>query len=339
MYSNIMYNNFVKQVLDNNGSITPLIVPAEYTNGTGIFNPSVNVINNNLFVNIRHCQVSLYQSETTITNHVWGPLVYLHPENDVTLTTTNYLCSLNKDFSVNKAWKVDMSLFDKKPLWTFRGLEDARLLQWNGKIYLCGCRRDTTTNGVSRMELSEIIFENNTWKEISRERIPTPVDPNSYCEKNWMPVLDKPYHWVKWTNPTEVVRWNPKTKFTEQVVLHNKFDCSTKKDMRGNSHIFEFENEYIALTHTVDLWKNELDQKNACYRHCVVGWDKNSFEPKWYIPEFDFMGMRIEFVCGAVPYKNDILITFGVQDNAAYILQVPKTFFSKWLNNAKRKIN
>ena len=36
-------------------------------------------------------------------------------------------------------------IMDEKPLWTFIGLEDARMVQWSNKYFLCGVRRDTTT--------------------------------------------------------------------------------------------------------------------------------------------------------------------------------------------------
>ena len=49
----------------------------------------------------------------------------------------------------------------------FIGLEDGRLLKWNDKYYLTGVRRDTTTNGQGRMELSA---ENNSSCKRSKER-------------------------------------------------------------------------------------------------------------------------------------------------------------------------
>ena len=41
-------------------------------------------------------------------------------------------------------------------------LEDARLIKWLNKYYLSGVRRDTTPNGVGRMELSEIEIDEDT---------------------------------------------------------------------------------------------------------------------------------------------------------------------------------
>ena len=176
--------SFVKKVLENGGFIKPLIVDSDLTKGTGLLNPSVFIDEfGNILVNIRHIQYTLYHAELNKYEHQWGPLVYLHPENDLTLTTTNYISKLNSNLDIEYTTKVDTSLLDKPPLWEFVGLEDCRLFRWNDKTYLCGVRRDTTTHGEGRMELSEIVFQNKQAKEISRVRIPAPGDNKSYCER------------------------------------------------------------------------------------------------------------------------------------------------------------
>ena len=186
-----------KTMVDAGGSLHPLIVPAEMTNGTGLMNPSVYVDNGVLLCNIRHVNYTLYHSEIKKFQHRYGPLQYLHPENDRNLRTWNYLAVLNEDISIKHVVSVDTSKHDVEPIWEFVGLEDARLFRWNNKLYLSGVRRDTTTHGEGRMELSEIRAKTTYVEEISRVRLPAPGANNTYCEKNWMPVLDQPYHYVK----------------------------------------------------------------------------------------------------------------------------------------------
>ena len=196
-------NNLVKQVIQNGGSIVPIIIPSSETNGTGLMNPSIYVDKGRLVLNLRHVNYTLYHAEgEQLFNNRYGPLVYLNPENDVTLRTTNFICYLNEDLSIKRHFKVDTSKLDVEPLWEFIGLEDGRVVRWDDKLYLCGVRRDTTTHGEGRMELSEIMQKPFSLKEIKRSRIQHPNNPNSYCEKNWMPVIDMPYHFIKWTNPT-----------------------------------------------------------------------------------------------------------------------------------------
>jgi hypothetical protein len=323
--------NFVTKTLRAGGSIHPLVIPhALGTNGTGLFNPSVYKDGNDLWVNVRHCQYTIYHSEKSKFEHQWGPLCYLCPEDDLTLTTTNWMCKLNSDLSIDKTYKVDFSRFNQPPKWEFVGLEDCRLFRWDGKLYLCGVRRDTTTNGQGRMELSEIQMVGDTMTEVSRYRIPTPGNVDSYCEKNWVPVVDMPYHFIKWSNPTEVVKVDVEKKTTEQVFIGTHVPMWY--DLRGGSQVIPFGDYRITIAHVLTKFnKTEAGRKNAQYRHCFIVWDKEWNVVK-YGALFDFMGAEIEFCCGLVQHGNDFLITFGFQDNAAYLLRTPRKVIEEFIN-------
>ena len=306
--------HLAKHVLNNGGIVKPLIIDSNLTNGTGLFNPSIYNDNGKILVNVRHCQYTLYHSETSLFEHAWGPLVYLNPENDVTLTTTNYLGELNEDLSFKYCHKVDTSAFDITPIWEFVGLEDARIVRWNDKLYLSGVRRDVKTNGEGRMELSEIEVSENGVKEISRFRIPAPNGDGSYCEKNWMPITDMPYHYLKWCNPVEIVKADPEDKSCVTAFLGNKmfFD----RDQRGGGQVIPFEDGYLSLIHETKLYNSAQGRKDGTYRHRLIHWNKK-WEPIHRSKEFSFMEAKIEFACGLAKRDNDIFITFGFQDNVA----------------------
>ena len=286
--STYQYDNndcFAKHVLNDGGDIHPLIIPSDLTNGTGLMNPSIINIDGKLVVNIRHVNYTFYHSEKKLFQHPWGPLTYLHPENDMHLRTENYYCELNESFEIERFSKIDTSKFDTyKPMWDFVGLEDVRLMNWNGKLFTSGVRRDTTTNGQGRMELCEIEVQEDKVVEVSRQRIHPPQNKNSYCEKNWMPVLDQPYTYVKWCNPVEVVRVN-ETPTNEKVFESNWVESETihlgdtahftDKDPRGGSQVIPIGDNYLTLTHDVDLFKSEVGRKDGVYRHRFILFDKN----------------------------------------------------------------
>ena len=316
--------NFVKLALQDGGAIKPLIVPANITKGTGLMNPSIFNDGGKLKVVIRHVNYTFYHSENKLFLHPWGPLTYLHPENDQHLRTENYYGELDNaiDLNLNRVTKIDMSFGDTyEPKWEFVGLEDARLVRWDGKLFITGVRRDTTTNGQGRMELSEINVTSDSVKEVSRFRIPTPIDPKSYCEKNWMPILDKPYHFIKWCGPTEIVKAIPETQGCEQVLLA-KDHPGIRRDLRGGTQAIKIGNHYVAITHEVDLFKSDVGRKDAVYHHRWIVWDEN-----WNIvkhsKEFFFLDAQVEFAIGMCQSNNDVVITFGFQDNAAYVLRCP----------------
>lgn len=330
-------NNLVQKAVAYGGKLAPLIISDGSTFGTGLMNPSVFVNSKNeILVNLRHVNYTLYHSENNQQfSSKWGPLSYLHPEHDQVLKTRNYICKLNENLSITNYAVVDTSELDVKPLWEFVGEEDCRLVEWEGKYYIIGVRRDTTTHGEGRMELSEITIDEDTWtvKEVSRMRIPAPGDNSSYCEKNWMPILDKPFHFVKWTSPTEIVKAYPQNPARcEQVIL--KLGFTPTKDQRGGSQVFRWGSMYIAITHEVDLFNNYLNQKDGIYRHRLVVWDEQ-FNLVGLSPEpFSFLDARVEFVAGAAKYEEDLLISFGFQDNAAFILRTPKVVVEDLIREA-----
>ena len=330
--------NFVKHCLNNNGIIKPLLVDPQSTNGTGLMNPSVFIDNNHIRVNIRHVNYTLFHSEGKKFHHYWGPLQYIHPENDCTLTTVNYFGELTEDLDLVNVHKVDTSTLDVKPLWEFVGLEDARVFRWEDKLYISGVRRDTTTNGVGRMELSEIELTDNSVKEISRWRIPAPGEDKSYCEKNWMPILDIPYHYIKWSNPTEVVKVDPIKKTCVTVHLDDSKTIANICDFRGGSQVISWNDHYLAVIHEVRLFNSELGRKDGRYFHRFVLWDKN-FNIVKFSELFDFMEGDIEFCCGLAAINSEFIVTFGFQDNAAFVLKFPEKIMYELLGIPESKKN
>lgn len=327
-----MFENFVKYVVERGGLLKPLIVDSKLTNGLGLMNPSVYNDNGKILVNVRSVNYTLYNSETPNYEHCWGPLVYIHPEDDLTLRTKNYLCTLNDDLDIVNCNLVDTSRFDTKPIWDFHGLEDARIVKWDNKFYLTGVRRDNNTVGSGRMELSEIRITDEKVEEVSRVRIPIPGEGEnnvSYCEKNWMPVLDKPYHYIKWSNPTSVVKYDVNTGETHIVAETNYVDIP--HDLRGGSQVIPYKDGYLGLNHITYLFGTIAGRRDGKYRHQFTYWDKNWNAVK-RSDVFSFLSAKVEFTCGMVEYGDCYLITFGFMDNSAYILKTPKLVLEEFIN-------
>lgn len=315
-------------VVENGGSIHPLIIDESLSNGTGLMNPSVYVDNDEILINLRHTNYTLYHSESKVFAHQWGPLQYLHPENDQTLRTKNFLLWMNDDLTIKKVLPVDTSQLDQHPQWHFIGLEDARLFKWDNKFYLCGVRRDDNTKGSGRMELQEIEIGLDYAKEVHRNKIPAPGRDASYCEKNWMPITDRPFHFVKWCNPTEVVKTHPTDSSCFTVVLDESKKVNLPNDLRGSSQVIAWEKGHMCITHEVNLYNDIQGRKDGKYRHRFVFWDEN-----WNLvktsEQFHFMTGEIEFCAGLAIHKKDFLISFGFQDNAAYVLRMPMNLLNE----------
>jgi hypothetical protein len=328
--------NFVEKAVSFGGKLVPLVIPVG-SETVSCMNPSVFVDSDgDILVNIRSCNYILYHAENNQKfPTVWGPLAYLHPEKDQRLVTENYLCRLNDKLEIKDFAKVEMQNLHE-PIWEFVGLEDARIVEWDSKYWLVGVRRDTTVNGQGRMEYTELDLDKKNWRaqEIYRHRIPTPAPDTSYCEKNWIPIPDKPFHFIKWSSPTEVVYADPYGDTTQiALVPHGK----QMPDQRGSSQAFRFGDYYVAITHEVNLFFNYLNQKDAIYRHRFLVWDTDwnlvgASEP------FSFLDARVEFCVGATFYKDELLVSFSIQDNVAFILTVTKDLLEKEIQSCLFKL-
>jgi len=320
---------FAQVAFEKGGSIHPLIIDSEITNGLGLMNPSIYIDNGKILINLRSVNYTFYHSEEKLFQHPYGPLTYIHPENDIHLRTWNYYLELNDNYEIERYCRVDTSSFPDKELWEFIGLEDARIFRWNGKLYLSGVRRDEDTIGTGRMELCEIVVTRDRVKQISQLRIQPPLDPNSYCEKNWMPILDKPYHYIKWSNPTELVKIDLVDGSSEQIFTDDPKEMDGYP--RGGSQLVPWKDGYVAITHEVDLFKSEVGRKDAVYYHRVIYWDKN-FRLQKFSKRFSIMGGHVEFCVGLAIHNDNMLMTFGFQDNAAYLLKFDESVLEEFLN-------
>ena len=236
------------------------------------------------------------------------------------------------DLDIDWYRKVDTSKFDTPPIWEFWGLEDARLVRWDNKLYMTGVRRDCNTIGSGRMELSEIEIADDQVVEVSRTRVPIVGEPGenqAYCEKNWMPIIDKPYHYVKWGNPTEVVKFDMKKDRTIQIA-HTDYE-TIPHDLRGGSQVIPFRDGYLGLHHITYLTKVPAGRRDGKYRHQFTYWDKN-WNPIKRSKVFSFLSGKVEFTCGLAEYQDSYLITFGFMDNAAYILKTPKKVLEEFID-------
>lgn len=339
------HHGLVHYALKRGGSIHPITLPKELTGETGIMNPSIFIHDGRILLNVRHVNYTLYHSEGKKFPHVWGPLQYLHPENDISLTTHNIMCELDDNLNVLNAGRIKMNLDTGQPTWNFIGLEDGRLFSWDNRLFLCGVRRDCYDDkGKGRMDMAEIEFIDGEWQEIGRHPIPAPGDDGTYCEKNWMPIIDMPWHFVKWCNPVEVVKYDIDTRTTTTVVHDGSKTYDLPRDLRGGTQVYPIGNgRRMTFTHEVDLTQDTFCRKDGHYNHRVVVWD-DEWNMIHHTKDFHFLGTQIdpttgyeyniEFATGMTFLNGEIIIAFGYQDNGTFLLKMPEELFFEFVARA-----
>ena len=338
-----MESSLISRAMDKGGSVHPLLIDSSCLGHLPICNPSILELEKDAkyLLNLRWVAYYLHHSEEKQKYQTpWGPLCYVRPDQDPHLRTENYICDLNLDsMEVENPRKIDTRFFQEPTPWDFVGLEDIRLTSWNGNIYGSGVRR-FAPDGKGRMQISKLDISKKSATESERFFVEAPVDKEAYCEKNWMAVLDKPFNFVKWCSPLEVVEANI-SDLADTSEAYGSFCSSSVKHLkdvendwtsgqRGGSQVIPYKNYYVAVTHETDGWHTQKNDRDASYYHRFLVWDKDWNLVK-YSDRFKFMHGKIEFCCGMASYKDSFLITFGFQDNSANLFKMPKSFFDEYV--------
>lgn len=338
-----MSSSLIKDSFEWGGSIHPLLIDSTEIQHLPLCNPSILELekDNKYLLNLRWVSYYLHHCEEKQKYQTpWGPLCYVRPDNDAHLRTENYICDLDLDSmqAINPR-KISSRFLEDPESWEFVGFEDVRLANWNGNIYGCGVRR-FAPDGKGRIQISKLDISKKSAEESERFFVEPPIDKESYCEKNWMPVLDRPFELIKWCDPTEVVKANvsntDKLSYSYGAFCSSEIVETTKNTIpwdhsqRGGSQIISYKNYYVAVTHETVCWHNQKNDRDASYYHRFLVWDK-SWNFVKCSDRFKFMRGKIEFCCGMASYKDSFLITFGFQDNSAYLFKMPKDFFDKLL--------
>lgn len=322
--------SFVNFCLRNSSTtkITPLHCSFSYPTPT-LCNPSICYADGEMYTNIRGVNYMLWNNENGTFDSICGPLLYITPNGYPKLLSENYIGKLNEEHV-----KIQWSSPDR---WSFVGLEDIRLVYWEGKMYATGVRRDYWENGEGRMVLAEIDLDGNYRNEVVLD-----IEDEGFCEKNWMPIEDIPFHYVRWVNPFQIIRVDPRTGDCENV-LYKEMPEHVYKDydgcqMRGSSQVIRVNDYYVALIHLCRLDRNQKNEKCSCnYRHQFIVWD-NDWNMVFLSKPFSFGDFDIEFTNGLAYKDGRFYIPFSLQDNMAWLLEIDDTLLEDYFKSVYHEI-
>lgn len=158
-----------------------------------------------------------------------------------------------------------------------------------------------------------------------------------------MPILDMPYHYMRWVNPLQIVKVDPETGDTTIVVDKVNSDelpylNYNDMQMRGSSQVINVGDYHVAITHLCELWFNEKNQKSSAgYWEQILVWDKEWNLIKVTEP-LKFSNMGIEFTNGMAYYDGVYYIPFALQDNMAFLLAVNEDVVNNFVINDDREL-
>lgn len=263
----------------------------------------------------------------------WGPLQYAIPQERFNWLETRNFYGECKD-PMKDPWNFrEIKMKEREQMWEFRGLEDARIVNWEGNLYAIGVRRDDNKSGVGRMNAT--LLDPETHDEQYTIKIKAPGDDKAYCIKNQSIITNMPYHLIDTFNPLHIIRFDAYGN-VETVVKKDKVEGLSDKGydmMRGSTQTIPWKDGYLTIVHTCTMWYTANKRKYARYVHAFVEYD-GEWNIRRMSPLFSFNDDMVEFCCGLTQKDNDLYISFALQDNCSYIVKVPALMIDQFISEA-----
>lgn len=233
-----------------------------------------------------------------------------------TFETRNFITVCRNPMEDNLEWYL-IKETKRKFYSNKHGMEDCRLVKWRNKFYLSGTLRDWNTAGVGRIVLMEL---NNRWEEVNHYILEGTCGDTSFCEKNYQPILDKPYHYAVSTDPVVINRYSLSDLRATYLKGTSGMCVGTSMlgAFRGSSQLVPYEDGYISIVHNSESDENTQHH----YYHYFVIWDKD-FNVIRISQPYKFEGEPVEFCCGMAIKDDFAYITYSVMDKDASIMRIP----------------
>ena len=176
------------------------------------------------------------------------------------------------------------------------GLEDIRLYEREGKINFIATNINYSGLGKNRMVKGLYDIDNGL---ILSADVLIPPDPNSWCEKNWIPLVNygdanNEYFIYKWY-PLEIGVLQPfEESSKKQLQIDKTWHHKTPffSNVRGSTPFIECNEGLLSVVH----FSYEGSPRN--YFHMLVLLEKETMMPLKYSEFFFFNNMSVEFCIG-----------------------------------------
>lgn len=207
----------------------------------------------------------------------------------------------------------------------YNGLEDARFVVWDGRLYMYGTRLDIyygQANICIYLIDTDSFAVEREWvvKNHPLYGVETLDSPNWPIQKNWMAIPDKPFHFIYAPSPAIVVAVDPDDcSYTIVGPLpQDRLDYS----VRGSAPLCKIDgNAYLALVHTNDGGFDENGKRQTRYRFKAMLYDSHfnvKKESEWFV----FMNDMTEFCCGMCINDGKIMFTHSSFDSSSYVTEL-----------------
>ncbi len=296
--------------------------------------------------NLAVCNPSILATECgwSVLVRALDPIPYAGTNEDY-LSSENWLIQYDKDLRPQSRVRLQDEGILENCVEARNGLEDGRLFEWSGQQWVLFSGLQRSQQGyVNSMILARI----------DGDRLVHPIvlpSPYHYSrEKNWMPwVLGNELYLIYSTKPLEVYRYETRGLARVHGGAY-KFKNSGPM-MSGSSQVIPWGSGYLAIIHQRNraplvsrfmqkyvMRDPEYQRKKVQFSHRMLLLDHN-FNIKVQSNAFHFENDGIEFCAGIACQDDRVLISYGVMDEKARLIELDPSQVDQILGQKIRRPN
>lgn len=229
-----------------------------------------------------------------------------------------WFAELDKQFVLKNLRQIDFSMLNIK---LDRGMEDPKLF-WRDSAWHFTCvMMEKRFCEVARMAICRL--DEKAKKVVHVERF-SGIEVKR-PEKNWMlPAKENSYF--------DFI-YGPNATVKNGVLTTLMSDNQTLHALRGSTNLLDLgDTTYLGVMHRTIGRHTTVQENNSFgsvkaylrnYTHCFVRFDEKG-KIIATSEHFQFRKSGVEFAAGIVEHQNNFLISYGVQDIAAFLVTIPK---------------
>lgn len=268
-----------------------------------------------------------------LVNYVVG--TYVCRTGDNKIRTRNLLLDLDTDLVVTNHREIrDLTNDAVSPVSRVRGFEDLRLFHWNGRLWASATVLDRSFDG-HKAEIA--ILELNDEGDVIRAHMQSAVEPELH-QKNWVPLVrdggldDDGLFFIYRAQPTVILHAALEYGTATAVRASETDPARDLGFLRGSSQAISWgengQEGWLYVSHEA----HTLDGQRR-YHHRLVELDSDLRITRVSEPFF-FMHRGIEFCAGLARVGSRLVMSFGVDDAKAYLLEVEESDVRAWFEGA-----
>ncbi len=245
------------------------------------------------------------------------------------MRTTNYVADMAPDGALSNARRVDVTDPSLRP---GTQVEDLRVFSWQGRLWaVAAVHMGGNPPPVIRQGLCEMTEAGAVIPKVHEQ-------PSQRQEKNWMPLVEgDSLRFVYSTSPLLVTKLDPGSMFVNPPAREMP---AVTGHVRGGTPLVPYKDGYLAVVHEVYRPKREPPNYNpllgffapmekdpvagdvpTIYVHRFVRFDRALSRAELSEP-FYFRRIGTEFCAGALWRGDKLLLSFGSNENEAWIAYV-----------------